>query len=177
MFINLTDKELIIFNKIAKAAGELNVPCYAIGGFVRDKILGRETKDIDIVCVGDGITLAHQTATQFSPVPEVHFFTNFGTAQINTSDVDIEFVGARKESYELHSRKPAVENGSLEDDQGRRDFTINALAISLNKDDFGQLIDPFNGISDLENKILKTIVIERTTIPELFDLQLNLVLP
>jgi len=156
MFINLTDKEIFLFNKIAKAAGELNVPCYAIGGFVRDKILGRATKDIDIVCVGDGITLAHQTAAQFSPVPEVHFFTNFGTAQINTSDVDIEFVGARKESYELHSRKPAVENGSLEDDQGRRDFTINALAISLNQDDFGNLIDPFNGIIDLENKILKT---------------------
>lgn len=156
MFINCTDKELTIFNKIAKAAGEQNVPCYVIGGFVRDKILGRETKDIDIVCVGDGITLAHQTAAQFFPVPEVHFFTNFGTAQIKTGDVDIEFVGARKESYEMHSRKPAVENGSLEDDQGRRDFTINALAIGLNKTDFGNLIDPFNGIRDLENKILKT---------------------
>lgn len=156
MFINCTDKELTIFNKIAKAAGELNVPCYVIGGFVRDKILGRETKDIDIVCVGDGIKLAHQTAAQFSPVPEVHFFTNFGTAQIKTADIDIEFVGARKESYEMHSRKPAVENGSLEDDQGRRDFTINALAIGLNKTDFGNLIDPFNGIRDLENTILKT---------------------
>jgi tRNA nucleotidyltransferase/poly(A) polymerase len=156
MYINCTQKELFVFKKIAKAAKELGVPCYLIGGFVRDKIIGRETKDIDIVCVGDGINLAHKVAEHFSPIPEVHFFKNFGTAQIIVDDIDVEFVGARKESYDFNSRKPAVENGTLEDDQNRRDFTINALAISLNKDDYGELVDPFGGISDIENKIIKT---------------------
>lgn len=156
MFISCSDNELIVLEKIAKAARELGVPCYLIGGFVRDKILGRATKDLDIVCVGDGISLAHIVANQFTLKPEVHFFKNFGTAQIKVDDLDIEFVGARKESYDFNSRKPAVENGTLEDDQNRRDFTINALAISLNKEDYGELIDPFNGIEDLKNKIIKT---------------------
>lgn len=156
MDINCTDSEIMIFDKVARAAAALNVPCYAIGGFVRDKILGRNVKDIDVVCVGDGIVLAHKVAEQFTPQPEVHFFKNFGTAQIKVDDFDIEFVGARKESYDFNSRKPAVENGTLEDDQNRRDFTINALAISLNKNDYGKLVDPFNGITDLENKIIKT---------------------
>lgn len=156
MDIACTETELLIFNKIAKAAAALNVPCYTIGGFVRDKILGRNVKDIDVVCVGDGIILAHKVAEQFTPQPEVHFFKNFGTAQIKVDDFDIEFVGARKESYDFNSRKPAVENGTLEDDQNRRDFTINALAISLNKNDYGKLVDPFNGVADLENKIIKT---------------------
>ena len=156
MFIDCTGEELFIFKKIGQTASELKMPCYLVGGFVRDKILGRTTKDMDIVCVGDGIELAHAVAAQFNPGPEVHFFKNFGTAHIAWKGIDIEFVGARKESYDLNSRKPAVVSGSLEDDQNRRDFTINAMAISLNKIDFGSLVDPFNGISDLENKILKT---------------------
>ncbi len=156
MYINCTKRELFIFKKIAKAAKDLGVPCYLIGGFVRDKIIGRETKDIDIVCVGDGIQLAHKVAEHFSPTTEVHFFKNFGTAQIIVDDIDIEFVGARKESYDFNSRKPAVENGSLEDDQNRRDFTINALAISLNENNYGELIDPFGGIEAIEHKTIKT---------------------
>ena len=156
MYINCTNKELSVFKKIAKAAEELGVPCYLIGGFVRDKILGRATKDIDIVCVGDGIALAHKVAEQFHPKPEVNFFKNFGTAQIKVEGIEIEFVGARKESYSYDSRKPAVEIGTLEDDQDRRDFTINALAISLNADNYGELIDPFNGINDIVLKNIQT---------------------
>jgi poly(A) polymerase len=156
MYITCTNKELFVFKKIARAAEELNMPCYLIGGFVRDKIIGRATKDIDVVCVGDGIALAEKVAEKFNPKPNVNFFKNFGTAQIVVDEIDIEFVGARKESYDFNSRKPTVENGSLEDDQNRRDFTINALAISLNKDTYGELIDPFEGIVAIENKIIKT---------------------
>ncbi|MEI8060613.1 MAG: hypothetical protein WCG67_10685 [Ferruginibacter sp.] len=156
MHINCTDKELAILQKIANAAQRQGIACYLIGGFVRDKLLGRPTKDIDVVCVGDGILLAKDVAAQFRPVPEVHFFKNFGTAQIKVDDLDIEFVGARKESYDFNSRKPAVENGTIEDDQNRRDFTINALAINLNAAEYGVLIDPFDGISDLNKKIIKT---------------------
>ncbi len=156
MYINCTDKELFILKKIAHAAEDIGMPCYLIGGFVRDKILGRDTKDIDIVCVGDGIELADKAAMKFNPRPEVNFFKNFGTAQIKFGDIEIEFVGARKESYSQDSRKPAVESGTLEDDQNRRDFTINAMAISLNKNDFGELLDPFNGIRDIERKNIQT---------------------
>lgn len=156
MYINCDDKELEILQKIALSALELGVPCYLIGGFVRDKILGRNTKDMDIVCVGDGIELAAKVAEKFTPEPEVHFFKNFGTAQIKAAGLEIEFVGARKESYDFNSRKPAVENGTIEDDQNRRDFTINAMAISLNKADFGELVDPFNGINDLDLKNIQT---------------------
>ncbi len=156
MYITCTDKELFILKKIASAAEELKVPCYLIGGFVRDKILGRPTKDMDIVCVGDGIALAEMVAMRFKPSPEVNVFKNFGTAQIKTADMEIEFVGARKESYNYDSRKPAVAMGSLEDDQNRRDFTINALAISLNKEGFGELVDPFNGMNDLNAKLIQT---------------------
>lgn len=156
MDIECTAKELFTFNKIAKAAEALAMPCYLIGGFVRDKLLGRDTNDVDIVCVGDGIALAHEVATLFNPRPGVAFFKNFGTAQIKIPGLEIEFVGARKESYAAHSRKPAVETGTLEDDQDRRDFTINALAISLNKQDFGRLIDPFNGVQHLKEKLIKT---------------------
>ena len=156
MYIQCTDKELLIFKKIAEAAQSLQVPCYLIGGFVRDTIIGRPTKDMDIVCLGDGIELAHAVAQKFTPRPAVSFFKNFGTAQIKVADLEIEFVGARKESYNYDSRKPMVETGTLEDDQNRRDFTINALAISLNHNDYGALIDPFNGIADIENKILQT---------------------
>jgi len=156
MYINCTDKELFILKKIASAAAELDMPCFLIGGFVRDKILGRQTKDIDIVCVGDGIALAELVAKKFTPAPQISVFKTFGTAQIKIGDLDIEFVGARKESYNHDSRKPAVEQGTIEDDQNRRDFTINALAISLNEKDFGELVDPFDGINDLQHKIIKT---------------------
>lgn len=171
MYIQCTQKELGIFKKIAEAAEALQMDCYAIGGFVRDKILGRPTTDIDIVCTGDGIALAEKVASLFSPVPMVNVFKTYGTAQFkvllqsdgNSSTeknwaeaIDLEFVGARKESYSENSRKPAVVAGTLEDDQNRRDFTINALAISLNKDTYGQLLDPFNGLQHLEEKILQT---------------------
>jgi poly(A) polymerase len=155
MQIKCTDRELFIFKKIAQAAWELHLPSYLIGGFVRDKIIGRPTKDADIVCLGDGIELAHKVAERFSN-PTVSYFKNFGTAHIKLPDFDVEFVGARKESYQHHSRKPEVAPGSLEDDQDRRDFTINALAISLNKEDYGTLIDPFNGLDDIEKGIIKT---------------------
>ena len=157
MDITCTKNELALLNKIATAAKQLEVETYLIGGFVRDKILGRETTDADIVCIGDGIELAKAVAAQFNPVPQVSYFKNFGTAQIKINDsFDVEFVGARKESYRSESRNPDVESGSMKDDQDRRDFTINALAISLNESDFGKLIDPFGGLNDLESKIIKT---------------------
>jgi putative nucleotidyltransferase with HDIG domain len=157
MEITCSDKELRIFEKISKAAQELGVPCYLVGGFVRDKILERPTKDADFVCVGDALQLATLASKSFVPHPKVNVFKNFGTAQFRLADgFDLEFVGARKESYQRHSRKPEVEPGTLEDDQLRRDFTINALAISLNKDDFGKLIDPFHGMDDLQNGIIRT---------------------
>lgn len=205
MDIRCTEKELFVFKKIAHAAEELGIPAYVIGGFVRDKLLGRPTKDADIVCVGDGIQLAHKVAERFHPKPPVSFFKNFGTAQIKLKDfyhdqhadvehtyshkrgngdsqpdadypstfgrqrlgegdagggrgeaLEIEFVGARKESYRYHSRNPEVVPGTLKDDQDRRDFTINAMAISLNAADYGKLIDPFNGLQDLEKKVIQT---------------------
>lgn len=156
MDIVCTDKEALIFQQIGKAAASLNMPCYLIGGFVRDKIIGRATKDIDIVCIGDGISLAHKVAEAFHPKPYVSFFKNFGTAQIKIDDLEIEFVGARKESYAKNSRKPEVVLGTIEDDQNRRDFTINAMAISLNAADYGSLIDPFNGIQSIRDKIIVT---------------------
>lgn len=157
MEINCTEKELFLLKKVAHAAEALGVETYLIGGFVRDKILGRETSDADIVCAGDGIELAKEVAKKFNPVPQVDYFKNFGTAHIRISDdFDIEFVGARKESYQFDSRKPEVEPGTIADDQNRRDFTINALAVSLNKNDFGKLIDPFDGLKDLRNKLIKT---------------------
>lgn len=148
--------EAALLEKIAAAAATLGTPAYLIGGFVRDKIIGRPTKDMDIVCVGDGIALAHEVAKHSRPRPQVAFFKNFGTAQIRMAGMDVEFVGARKESYRADSRKPEVEPGSLEEDQNRRDFTINALAISLNEADFGKLLDPFGGLQDIETKLIRT---------------------
>ncbi len=156
MYIQCSDKELFIFRKIANAASELEMPVFIIGGFVRDKIIGRSTKDADIVCLGDGILLANKVAERFSPKPPVAFFKNFGTAQIRLAEFEVEFVGARKESYRSDSRKPAVEAGTIEDDQNRRDFTINTLAVSLNKENYGELIDPFNGLNDISAKIIRT---------------------
>ncbi len=156
MQIEFTEKEQQIFNKIGEAADRLQVPCFLIGGFVRDKIIGRNTKDADIVCLGDGIELAHALAEQFSPKPVVAYFKNFGTAQIKLPEMEIEVVGARKESYRQSSRKPDIEPGSIEDDQNRRDFTINALAICLNSQEFGKLIDPFDGIKAIADKKIVT---------------------
>jgi len=156
MDIKCTEKELFILKKIAHAAEELGVETYLIGGFVRDKIIGRNTKDADIVCVGDGIGLAKAVAKRFKPEPKFSYFKNFGTAHIKVDDFDLEFVGARKESYRYHSRKPEVISGTLKDDQDRRDFTINALAISLNEKDYGKLIDPFDGMNDIEKRIIRT---------------------
>lgn len=164
MDIQLQETEYEVLKKIAAAAQMLHMPCYLIGGFVRDKLLGRLTNDADIVCVGDGLTLAKKAATFFSPAPQVAFFKNFGTAHFKlSSGFEIEFVGARKESYQLHSRNPDVLPGTIEDDQNRRDFTINALAISLNKEDFGTLVDPFGGVKDLRAKTIKTPLAPDTT--------------
>ena len=156
MEIICSAKELFVFKKIAHAAADLELETYVVGGFVRDKLLGRLTKDADIVCVGDGITLAHAVAQRFSPAPSVAFYKNFGTAALKIEEFDVEFVGARKESYRYHSRNPEVEPGTLEEDQLRRDFTINAMAVSLNEQNYGVLIDPFEGRQDLENKIIRT---------------------
>lgn len=156
MDIACTNEELTLLEQVAAAAGDLNLACYLVGGFVRDKLLNRPCKDIDVVCTGDGIALAHAVANRFKPKPTVHFFKTFGTAQFKAHGFDVEFVGARKESYRDNSRKPEVSAGTIEDDQLRRDFTINALAISLNKDNYGKLVDPFNGIEDLGNKLIRT---------------------
>ena len=144
-----------IFKVVSEIAGEKGLPCFVIGGFVRDLILDRPSKDIDIVIQGSGIELAEEVARRIGKI-KVSIFKNFGTAMLRYGDSDIEFVGARKESYNRESRNPVVENGTLEDDQKRRDFTINSLAISLNKGTFGNLIDPFSGLEDLENKIIRT---------------------
>ncbi len=146
-----------VFKIIQQASSELNVDSYVIGGFVRDYLLGREfKKDIDIVAIGSGIELALKVSEMLPKKPKVQVFKTYGTAMLRFEDTEIEFVGARKESYHFESRNPVVENGTLEDDQNRRDFTINALAISLNSNNFGDLLDPFNGLEDLKNKIIKT---------------------
>lgn len=156
MAIHFTDKELQLLKMVAKAAANLNTSAFAVGGFVRDKILNRPTKDIDIVCLGDGMELANEVAKQYHPKPPVTLFKTFGTAQIKFPEVEVEFVGARKESYVKNSRKPSVSIGSIEDDQNRRDFTINTLAIDISESHFGNLVDPFQGCLHLEQKIIKT---------------------
>jgi poly(A) polymerase len=146
-----------IFSFISKASKELQIESYVIGGFVRDFILERGTaKDIDIVAVGSGIELAEKVASLLANKPKVQVFKTYGTAMLRFKEIEIEFVGARKESYSEDSRNPEVTQGTLEDDQNRRDFTINALALSLNENNFGELLDPFNGMDDLENKMIKT---------------------
>ncbi|HLW07724.1 MAG TPA: HD domain-containing protein [Marinilabiliaceae bacterium] len=144
-----------VFKAISEIANFEKKEVYVIGGFVRDLLLKRHTNDIDVVVVGNGIDLAEKTAKKLGGL-KVSVFKSFGTAMFRYRDMEVEFVGARKESYNYNSRKPTVEDGTLEDDQNRRDFTINALAISLNKDTYGDLIDPFNGLEDLENKIIRT---------------------
>jgi poly(A) polymerase len=149
-----------IFKAIAASAEKLHVKAYVIGGYVRDIYLQRLSDDVDITVIGSGIALAEETAALLGPNLKVKLFKNFGTAMFrydaDGEQFEVEFVGARRESYRRESRKPIVENGSLEDDQNRRDFTINAMAFSLNKNDYGALIDPFGGMKDLENKVLKT---------------------
>ncbi|MEO6902941.1 MAG: HD domain-containing protein [Bacteroidia bacterium] len=145
-----------VFNIIANSADEMGIQAYVIGGWVRDLLLNRPCKDIDVVAIGSGIDLAQLVAKKLGNNYHVNVYKNFGTAQIVYEDYDIEFVGARKESYRSESRNPIVENGTLEDDQNRRDFTINALAISLNKNSYGELLDPFNGVSDMESQLIRT---------------------
>jgi poly(A) polymerase len=152
MQIELKDK---VFKDLATLADELDINAYVVGGFVRDKILQRPSKDIDIVVVGSGIHFAEKFAQRYKH-SKVSVFKNFGTAQVLTPNWELEFVGARKESYNRDSRKPVVENGTLEDDQNRRDFTINALAARLSMDCLGEVTDPFNGIQDLKDKIIRT---------------------
>ena len=144
------------FKVISETVSELNVQAWVIGGFVRDLFLKRDSKDIDIVVLGSGIDIAQQVALKIGKEGDAKYFKNFGTAMLKIDDLEVEFVGARKESYRSDSRKPIVENGSLVDDQNRRDFTINALALSLNRDNFAELVDPFNGLQDLHDKIIRT---------------------
>jgi poly(A) polymerase len=145
-----------IIKIIGKLADDMNLETYMVGGFVRDLILQRTCKDFDIVTIGSGIELATALANYFDNKYHVAVFKNFGTAMIKFDDIEVEFVGARKESYRNHSRKPIVEDGTLQDDQNRRDFTINALAISINKNTFGNLLDSFNGVDDIQNKVIRT---------------------
>ena len=146
-----------LFKMVSKASSLLKIDSYVIGGYVRDYIMERgNAKDIDIVAIGSGIDLAQKVSSLLATKPTVSVFKNYGTAMLKADQVELEFVGARKESYKEDSRNPAVEEGTLEDDQNRRDFTINAMAISLNDNSYGELLDPFNGIEDLKNKIIRT---------------------
>ena len=160
--IELTREELKekfsdkIFKQIAETADELKLECYVVGGYVRDLFLQRPSKDIDVVVVGSGIEMAQALGRKLGKGAHVSVFKNFGTAQVKYHGTEVEFVGARKESYQRDSRKPIVEDGTLEDDQNRRDFTINAMAVCLNKDRFGELVDPFNGVEDLKERLIRT---------------------
>ena len=160
--IELTNEELKahfsdkIFGQISETADELGLECYAVGGYVRDIFLQRPSKDIDVVVVGSGIEMAEALGRRLGKGAYVSVFKNFGTAQLKYHQIEIEFVGARKESYQRDSRKPIVEDGTLEDDQNRRDFTINAMAVCLNKARFGELVDPFGGMADLKEKTIRT---------------------
>lgn len=159
---NYTDAELAqlldkdIFKTIGRVADHLHMECYVVGGYVRDLFLERASNDIDVVVVGSGIRVAEELKAQLGRKAHLSVFRNFGTAQVKYRDLEVEFVGARKESYSHDSRKPHVEDGTLEDDQNRRDFTINALAICLNHDRFGELVDPFDGVYDMEDGIIRT---------------------
>ena len=150
---HLKDK---IFTIISEAADELQQECYVIGGYVRDIFLKRPSKDIDVVVVGSGIDLAQLVSEKLGKRAKLTVFKTYGTAQVKLNELEVEFVGARRESYQHDSRNPIVEDGTLEDDQNRRDFTMNALAICLNKDRFGELVDPFGGLADLQNFVIRT---------------------
>ena len=150
----ILDKD--IFHEIGNAADSLGMECYVVGGYVRDIFLERPSNDIDVVVVGSGIQVADALKQRLGRKAHISVFRNFGTAQVKYKDIEVEFVGARRESYSHDSRKPVVEDGTLEDDQNRRDFTVNALAICLNEERFGELVDPFDGLADLEDGILRT---------------------
>lgn len=155
--LNFADKlQSNIFHAISNVCSRMNVKAFIIGGYVRDLVISRPSKDVDIVVIGSGILVAKQVAVEFGSGAQVKYFKNFGTAMIRKNEWIIEFVGARKESYRKDSRNPIVENGSLSDDQNRRDFTINAMSLSLQKNNFGDLLDPFNGLQDINNKIIRT---------------------
>jgi putative nucleotidyltransferase with HDIG domain len=156
MIFQIEPYERQLLHTISETATELGFPAYVVGGYVRDRLLARPCKDIDIVCIGSGIQLAEAVAAKMHPQPRVVTYARFGTAMFRCRDMEVEFVGARRESYRTDSRKPTVEEGTLEDDQNRRDFTINALAVSLNEDSFGEIIDSFDGIRHLEEKKLQT---------------------
>lgn len=156
MVFNIQPEERKILEVIRGCAQTLGFPAYLVGGYVRDRLLSRPSKDMDVVCVGSGIDLALAVAQQLRPVPRVTTYARFGTAMLKHQGLEVEFVGARKESYRFDSRKPIVEEGTLEDDQNRRDFTINALAVSLNEHDYGTIIDPFDGLEHLEQKKIIT---------------------
>ena len=145
-----------IFHQISETADELELECYVVGGYVRDLYLQRPSKDIDVVVVGSGIQMAEALGKKLGKGAHISVFRNFGTAQVKYRQTEIEFVGARKESYQHDSRKPIVEDGTLEDDQNRRDFTINALAVCLNKERYGELVDPFDGLEDLRQGNIRT---------------------
>lgn len=145
-----------VFKLLSETADEMNMECYVVGGYVRDLLLHRPSKDIDVVVVGSGIQMAEKFSSKLGKGSHISVFKNFGTAQVKYRDLEVEFVGARKESYSHDSRKPIVEDGTLEDDQNRRDFTINAMAVCMNQNRFGELIDPFNGLKDLEDQIIRT---------------------
>ena len=156
LLLNSTKTEEAMYSILSKAAKELECQTYLVGGYVRDKVLGRRSKDVDVVCVGDGIALAEHVNRLLKNNAPVVVYKNFGTAALKYKEVELEFVGARKESYTRDSRKPSVIAGTLYDDQLRRDFTINALAISLNEENYGELLDPFDGMEHLEDKLIKT---------------------
>ena len=154
--LNLQALDFVFFKTCSEVSSETNIPAYAVGGWVRDLYLERVCKDIDIVVVGNGIDFAKKVAEKINPKLKVNYFSNFGTAQFNYQGIDYEFVGARKESYQRDSRKPIVEDGTIEDDIARRDFTINAMAISLCQDNYGELLDIYHGCQDLKDKCIKT---------------------
>ena len=156
MTLSLTSHEEQLLRAIGACARTLDVPAYAVGGFVRDKVIGRYSGDIDVVCVGSGIALAEEVARQLPNASKAKVYSRFGTAMVRVGEEEIEFVGARRESYSRDSRKPVVEDGTMADDQLRRDFTINALAMSLAEADFGTVVDPFDGIGDIERELIRT---------------------
>ena len=156
MIFDIQPHERDIFNLISACAKELSCEAYVVGGYVRDRILNRPSKDMDIVCIGSGIDLAESVGSKLTPNARVTVYRRFGTAMLMHGSLEIEFVGARKESYRSDSRKPSVENGTLEDDQNRRDLTINVLAVSLNQHNFGEIIDPFDGLGDIGRKLIRT---------------------